>query len=437
MHLLSITKEFKLLGSKQIEKEPYKVLYQLFNKAVLVADPMEVIPLMLPRKPSGRVVVIGAGKASARMAEAVESVWGPCEGVVITRYGYTRPLNSIRIVEAAHPTPDYQGVLGTQEILTLLETLTENDFVLCLISGGASSLLCAPAEGLSLSDKQEVNKVLLRSGAPIGEMNVVRKHLSKVKGGQLGAASYPSNMLCLIISDVAGDNLSDIASGVTTAESSKVQDAKDIISKYNMDMPKVVETIFSLGSTVIPPTDNRLDSVNNIIVSAPSKSLVAAKELALSQGFSVEFLGDALEGEAKSEGVRQANIALKIQSKLQAGDSPVILLSGGEYTVSIRSNGIGGPNAEFALAALVQLDEQPGIYLISCDTDGIDGTAEVAGAFVAPNTLNIAGLKGINADEFLERNDSHSFFKKVGGQIVTGPTLTNVNDFRAFLIQPL
>ena len=395
---------------------------------------MEVIPLMLPRKPSGRVVIIGAGKASARMAEAVESVWGPCEGIVITRYGYTRPLNSIKMVEAAHPTPDHQGVLGTQEILTLLETLGENDFVLGLISGGGSSLLCAPAEGLSLSDKQKVNRTLLSSGAPIGEMNVVRKHLSKVKGGQLGAASYPSNMLCLIISDVAGDNLSDIASGVTTGESSKAQDAKDIISKYNMDMPKVVETIFSKGSTVVPPTDNR---VKNIIVSAPSKSLIAAKELALSQGFSVEFLGDALEGEAKSEGVRQANIALKIQSKLQAKDSPVILLSGGEYTVSIRSNGIGGPNAEFALAALVHLDEQPGIYLISCDTDGVDGAAEVAGAFVAPTTLNIARLKGINACEFLERNDSHSFFKEVGGQIVTGPTLTNVNDFRAFLIQPL
>ena len=398
---------------------------------------MEVIPLMLPRKPSGRVVIIGAGKASARMAEAVESVWGPCEGIVITRYGYTRPLNSIKIVEASHPTPDHQGVSGTQEILTLLETLGEDDFVLCLISGGGSSLLCAPAEGLSLSDKQKINRTLLNSGAPIGEMNVVRKHLSKVKGGQLGAASYPSNMLCLIISDVAGDNLSDIASGVTTGENSKAQDAIDIISKYNMNMPKVVGTIFSKGSTVVSPTDSRLDKVNNIIVSAPSKSLIAAKELALSQGFSVEFLGDSLEGEAKTEGVRQASIALEIQSKLQAEDSPVILLSGGEYTVSIRSNGVGGPNAEFALAALVHLDAQPGIYLISCDTDGVDGTAEVAGAFVAPSMLNFARLRGINACEFLERNDSHSFFKEVGGQIVTGPTLTNVNDFRAFLIQPL
>ena len=398
---------------------------------------MEVIPLMLPGKPSGRVVIIGAGKASARMAEAVESVWGPCEGIVITRYGYTRPLNSIKIVEASHPTPDHQGVSGTQEILTLLETLGEDDFVLCLISGGGSSLLCAPAEGLSLSDKQKINRILLNSGAPIGEMNVVRKHLSKVKGGQLGAASYPSNMLCLIISDVAGDNLSDIASGVTIGENSKAQDAIDIISKYNMDMPKVVETIFSKGSTVVPSTDNRLDKVNNIIVSAPSKSLIAAKELALSQGFSVEFLGDSLEGEAKTEGVRQASIALEIQSKLQAEDSPVILLSGGEYTVSIRSNGVGGPNAEFALAALIHLDAQPGIYLISCDTDGVDGTAEVAGAFVAPSMLNIARLRGVNACEFLERNDSHSFFKEVGGQIVTGPTLTNVNDFRAFLIQPL
>ncbi len=398
---------------------------------------MEVIPLMLPGKPSGRVVIIGAGKASARMAEAVESVWGPCEGIVITRYGYTRPLNSIKIVEASHPTPDHQGVLGTQEVLTLLETLGEDDFVLCLISGGGSSLLCAPAEGLSLSDKQKINRTLLNSGAPIGEMNVVRKHLSKVKGGQLGAASYPSNMLCLIVSDVAGDNLSDIASGVTTGENSKAQDAIDIISKYNMDMPKVVETIFSKGSTVVPPTDNRLDKVNNIIVSAPSKSLIAAKKLAVSQGFSVEFLGDSLEGEAKTEGVRQASIALEIQSKLQAEDSPVILLSGGEYTVSIRSNGVGGPNAEFALAALIHLDAQPGIYLISCDTDGVDGTAEVAGAFVAPSMLNIARLRGVNACEFLERNDSHSFFKEVGGQIVTGPTLTNVNDFRAFLIQPL
>ncbi|HHB83162.1 MAG TPA: glycerate kinase [Devosia sp.] len=412
-------------------------LRQLFDIAVSAADPMKVVPAALPQKPCGRVVVIGAGKASARMAEAVESVWGPCEGLVITRYGYARPAKGIEIVEAAHPVSDEAGLLATKRILQMLENLGEGDFVLSLISGGGSALFCAPAGNMTLADKQQVHQALLKSGAPIAQMNVVRKHISRVKGGQLAAAAYPAPMLNLLISDVPGDNPADIASGPTVGESSTQSDVQNIIAAYDLNLPLTAKEVLSGKSSVIAPGDPMLSKTTNVIVAAPSASLAKARELATKRGFDVQILGDAIEGEAREEAARQVELARKIQGTLTPGHKPVLLLSGGECTVSNWGGGVGGPNAEFALAAAIALKSQPGIYLLACDTDGVDGAAEVAGAWVSPDTLALAASKNIDPALALKNSDSHGFFEKIDAQIITGPTLTNVNDFRAILISPL
>ncbi len=411
-------------------------LRTLFDAAVAAADPMITVPAALPPKPVGSVVVVGAGKASARMAEAVESVWGSCEGLVITRYGYARPTRGVEIVEASHPVPDAAGHKATARMLDLLEGLGEEDFVLALISGGGSALLCAPAGNMTLDDKKAVNRALLESGAPIGQMNVVRKHLSRVKGGQLAAAAYPAKMLALMISDVPGDNPADIASGATVGEASTAADALSIVRKYNIDLPGAAKAVLAEGSSVVPPGDVRLSRVENRVISAPSQSLEAAKRLAEERGMQVQILGDAIEGEARDEGRRQAELARSLQQGLAGNDPPVLLLSGGECTVSGWGGGIGGPNAEFALAAAMELDGQTGIRLIACDTDGVDGAAEVAGALAGPDTLARARALGLDPADVLRRSDSHTFFGALGDQVVTGPTLTNVNDFRAILIRP-
>ena len=412
-----------------------RFLRSLFEAAVAVADPMRVIPKVLPPKPAGRVVVIGAGKASARMAEAVEAVWGPCEGLVITRYGYGRPCVGIEIVEAAHPVSDAAGMAATARMLKLLGELGPDDFVLALISGGGSALLCAPAGEMTLADKQDVHRALLKSGAPIGQMNVVRKHLSRVKGGQLAAATK-ARMLALMISDVPGDDPADIASGVTVGEASTAADALAIVAAFDIDLPTRARAAMA-ASSVVPVHDARITRVENRIISAPSQSLAAAQKIALAAGMEVRILGDSLEGEAREEAARQVALALDVQAGLGASGQPVLLLSGGECTVSGWGGGIGGPNAEFALAAAIALQGQTGVSLIACDTDGVDGAAEVAGALVDAETLARANALGVDACTALQRNDSHSFFAAIDGQVVTGPTLTNVNDFRAVLIEPL
>ena len=412
-----------------------RFLRSLFDAAVSVADPMRVIPKVLPPKPAGRVVVIGAGKASARMAEAVEAVWGPCEGLVITRCGYGRPCSGIEIVEAAHPVSDAAGMAATARMLGLLGDLGPDDFVLALISGGGSALLCAPAGEMTLADKQDVHRALLESGAPIGQMNVVRKHLSRVKGGQLAAATK-ARMLALMISDVPGDDPADIASGVTVGEASTAADALAIVAAFDINLPARARAAMA-ASSVVPVHDARIARVENRIISAPSQSLAAAREIALAIGMEVRILGDSLEGEAREEAARQVALAVDIQAGLGVPAPPVLLLSGGECTVSGWGGGIGGPNAEFALAAAIALQGQAGISLIACDTDGVDGAAEVAGALVDAGTLARAKALGIDARAALQRNDSHSFFAAIDGQVVTGPTLTNVNDFRAVLIEPL
>ena len=409
--------------------DPAAFLRQLFDRAVEVADPMRSLARFLPAKPQGRLVVIGAGKASARMAEAAEAEWGPCDGLVITRYGYGRPCRGIEIVEAAHPVPDQAGVEATRRMLALLSDLTGDDTVLALISGGASALLCAPAEGMTLAEKQQVNAALLASGAPISAMNTLRKHLSRVKGGQLAAAAYPAKMLALMISDVPGDDPALIGSGPTVGDASTPDDARAILVRWAIPVPPSARAALA-RSAVVPPGDPRLSRTENVIYAAPAQSLAAAADLAVPLA-EVRTLGDRLEGEAREVAREQAALARDIAASLKPGDKPVLLLSGGELTVTRQGDGVGGPNAAFCLALALALDGHPQIHALACDTDGVDGAAEVAGAVVGPDTLKTPG-----AAEALARNDAHSFFARAGTQVTTGPTLTNVNDFRAILILP-
>jgi len=420
-----------------LNKSRKVLLRQLFDAAVAAADPMKCVPAFLPEKPEGRTVVIGAGKASARMAEAVESVWGPVEGLVITRYGYARPCRGIEIVEAAHPVPDQNGLDATRRLLDLLQSLDKNDRVIALISGGASALLEAPAGKMTLADLQALNEALLASGAPISDMNTVRKHVSRVKGGQLAAAAFPAHMTALIISDVAGDDPAFIASGPTVGDRTTPADALAVIERFGMDVPRSVREVLEGQSGVLAPGAEKLSRVTNTIVAAPSMSLDAAAKLAEAEGIQVEILGDAIEGEAREVAGKHAALALDRQKSLKSGDRPLLLLSGGECTVTRRGKGCGGPNAEYALALAHSLKGQSGIHAIACDTDGVDGAADVAGALVAPDTLSKTQMLGVDPAARLEDNDSHTFFEKLDDQVVPGPTLTNVNDFRAILVEGL
>ncbi len=415
---------------------PRQFLRSLFDVAVSAADPMKVVPSALPEKPSGKIVVLGAGKASARMAEAVEAVWGPCEGLVITRYGYARPTEGIEIVEAAHPVPDEAGADATARMLDIASGLSDGDFALVLISGGGSALLTAPAGNISLAEKQAVNAALLRSGAPIDQMNTLRKHLSRVKGGQLAAAAHPATVLCLMISDVPGDDPAMIASGPTVPESSTSKDAWTVVETYGIPVPPSVHAHLAGPTGVIPPGSPLLTTATNVVVAAPSQSLEAAARLAREAGVDVRLLGDALEGEARDLAKSHADTAKAISNHMEPGSSPVVLLSGGECTVSGQGSGIGGPNAEYALALALELNGSPGISALACDTDGVDGAAEVAGAYVAPDTVGRAEALGVNPKSALAEHDSHNFFASLSDRVITGPTLTNVNDFRAILIQP-
>ena len=409
-------------------------LTDLFQSAVARADPMLCVPAHLPSRPAGRLVVIGAGKASARMAEAVEAAYGPCEGLVITRYGYARPCQGIEIVEAAHPVPDQAGVDATRRMLDLCATLGPDDQVIALISGGGSSLLCAPVPGVTLADKQALNTALLASGMPISGMNVVRKQVSAVKGGRLAAACAPAHVLSLVLSDVPGDDLSEIASGPTVGSRATPQEALSLINQWQVVVPDHMRAVIKAAQAPIGPDDPRLAKSRAVIVAAPAQSLAAAANSARNSDIEVRQLGDALEGEARDLGQRHAALAIEIAAG--AMTRPVLLLSGGECTVTRRGDGVGGPNAEYALSAAINLNSHPKISLIACDTDGVDGAAAVAGAYVGPDSLQRAAVLGLCATDALARNDAHTFFGVLGDQIVTGPTLTNVNDFRVILIQP-
>lgn len=415
-------------------QDPKSYLRALFDRAVAVADPMRALAVHLPPRPAGRVVVVGAGKASARMAEAVEAAWGRCQGLVITRYGHGRPCRGIEIVEAGHPVPDEAGAHATRRMIAMLAGLGRDDFVLVLISGGASALLVAPVEGVTLDDKRAVTQGLLASGAPIDRMNTVRKHLSQVKGGQLAAAAYPARLLCLMISDVPGDDPAFIGSGPTLGDGSTTADARAVLRKWKVRVPASVTTALNRASGVVPPADERLSRTGNVICAAPSQSLAAAAEMA--RDCDVRLLGDALEGEARDVAADHARLAASVAATLGPDDRPVLLLSGGELTVTRRGDGVGGPNAEYCLALALALNGEDQVHALACDTDGVDGMAEVAGAIIGPETLQLAHGAGVDAEAALARNDSHRFFAAIGAQVAPGPTLTNVNDFRAILVLP-
>ena len=402
-------------------------LRDLFATAVRVADPMQSLAPYLPPKPEGRVVVIGAGKASARMAEAVEAEWGPCDGLVITRYGYARPCQGIEIVEASHPVPDAAGVEATQRLLALLDTVGEGDFVLALISGGGSALLCAPVDGVTLQEKQDLTAGLLASGAPIGTINGIRKEISAVKGGRLATAAYPAQMLALMISDVPGDHPGDIASGPTVGHDGSAARAIAELDRWGVTPSPSIAAYLAQGGDPVRPDDPRLGTTTNVIYAAPSHSLNEAADHGRTAGYTTRMLGDAIEGEARDVAAAHAALAMDAASG-------TLILSGGELTVTRRGDGVGGPNAEYALALAIALDGAANIHAIACDTDGVDGAAEVAGAVIGPDTLAKARAKGLDAQDFLDRNDAHTFFQLIDDQVVPGPTLTNVNDFRAIVV---
>ena len=413
------------------------LLMSLFRAAVEAADPMQIVPPHLPSPPRGRTLVIGAGKASAQMARAVELNWpGPLEGLVVTRYGYKVPTERIEIVEAAHPVPDRAGLDAATRILQLVRGLTADDLVLCLISGGGSSLLPLPASGLTLADKQLVNRTLLRSGATISEMNCVRKHLSAIKGGRLGAACAPARVVTLLISDVPGDDPSVIASGPTVPDPTTCADALAILQKYSISEPAAALEHLRRGQDETPkPGDPRLVGAEAILIGTPQASLEAAAELAQAAAVTPLILGDAVEGEARDVALVHAAIARQVAVHGQPARAPCVLLSGGETTVTIRGKGRGGRNAEFLLALTIALDGHPRVHAIACDTDGIDGTEDNAGAIAGPDSLQRAAALELRAKDFLADNDGYTFFSRLGDLVVTGPTLTNVNDFRAILIR--
>ncbi|GAB5471377.1 MAG: glycerate kinase [Rhodospirillales bacterium] len=413
------------------------LLRAMFQAAVDAALPERVLAAHLPPPPSGRTLVVGAGKASAAMAAALEAAWeGPLSGLVVTRYGHAVACREIEIVEAAHPVPDAAGEAAARRMLDLAATLEDGDLMIALISGGGSSLLSLPAPGLTLADKQAVNRGLLACGASIGEMNCLRKHLSAIKGGRLAAAAYPARTLSLIISDVPGDDPAVIASGPTVGDGTSLADARAILKRYDLDVPPAVAAALEDPRNESPdPAAEGLSRSDWRMIAAPQASLEAAAKVAAEAGIAPMILGDAIEGEAREVGKVMAGIARQVRRQGQPLAPPCVLISGGETTVTLRGGeGSGGRNVEFLLGLTEALAASPGIHAIACDTDGVDGAAEVAGALVSPDSLARARQVGRSVTEALDRNDGHGFFAALGDQVITGPTLTNVNDFRAILV---
>ena len=416
---------------------PQKVLLRrMFDAAIASAQPALCIPPHLPAVPRGRLVVVGAGKAAAAMARAVEDNWpGPLSGVVVTRYGYAVPCNHIEVLEAAHPVPDAAGLLGAQRVLEAVRGLGADDLVLCLISGGGSALLPLPVAGLTLEQKQNVNRALLKSGATISELNCVRRHLSAIKGGRLAAACYPARVLTLMISDVPGDRPIDIASGPTVGDPTTSADALSIVQRYGIDLPPPVLDILASGrGESVKPDDPRLAHTAARIIATPQLALEAAAAVAREAGMPAYILGDAIEGEARDVGKVLAGVALQVAERDQPVAAPCVVLSGGETTVTVRGSGRGGRNVEFLLSLAIALDGHTRIYALAGDTDGVDGQEEIAGACLGPDSLARARALGLKPENSLQDNDAHSFFSALGDSVITGPTLTNVNDFRAILV---
>ena len=417
---------------------PRVLLRQMFDAAIASAQPALCIPPHLPSAPRGRLIVIGAGKASAAMARSVEQHWaaGPLSGLVVTRYGYAVPCEHIEIAESAHPVPDAAGLRASQRMMELVKGLNADDLVLCLISGGGSALLPLPAAGLTLDLKQTVNRALLASGATISEVNCVRRHLSDIKGGRLAAACHPAQVLTLLISDVPGDRPVDIASGPTVADPTTCADALNIVRRYGIELPAAAREVLESGrGESVKPGDPRLTRATVRTIATPQMALEAAAAVARAAGIASHILSDAVEGEARDVGKVLAAIALQVAEHDQPVPAPCVLLSGGETTVTVRGNGRGGRNVEYLLSLAIALNGHPRIHGLAGDTDGVDGLEEIAGAQIVPDSIARALGRGFRPMETLADNDAHSLFKALGDSIVTGPTLTNVNDFRAILIE--
>ncbi|MEY4884205.1 MAG: hypothetical protein RIS34_2059 [Pseudomonadota bacterium] len=430
-------------------RQPRAFLEYLYKAAVMRALPLHNTAACLPAPPKGRTLVLGAGKAGGSMAHAVEALWpadAPLTGLVVTRYHHipprpAGPKQRIEIVEAAHPVPDAAGLMAAERIMALTQGLTQEDLVLCLISGGGSALLTLPAEGLTLADKQRINKDLLNSGASIAEMNCVRKHLSRIKGGRLAAACAPARVVTLTISDVPGDDPSLIASGPTVPDATTCADAVAILKRYGIAVPDTVRAALESGALETPkPGDAAFAGHAVHLIATPQQSLEAAADAARTAGLEAHILSDEIEGESREVGKVHAAMARAVARGAGAWKKPCVILSGGETTVSIRKQpegtprGRGGRAGEFCMGLAQALQGQAGVFALAADTDGIDGVEDNAGAYVAPDTLARAAQQGMKIDLFMDRNDAYGYFSPLGDLVITGPTHTNVNDFRAMLV---
>jgi glycerate 2-kinase len=413
-------------------------LRTLFDTAIAAGDPRTVLARHLPPKPaSGRCVVVGGGKSAAVMAAALEDAWPdiPLEGTVVTRYGHAVPTRRIEVIEASHPVPDENSERGARRLLERVQGLTRDDLVIALMSGGASALLAAPAPGLTLADKQAINRALLACGANITEMNAVRKHLSAIKGGRLAAAAAPARVVTLAISDVPGDDPAVIGSGPTVPDATTFAQARALIARYGITPPPAVSARLARDDDETPKPGTQ-PNMDFRLIATPMMALDAMAAKARTLGLAPLILGDALEGEASQMGTVMAGIARSVRTHGQPLQPPAVLLSGGETTVTMsgKATGKGGRNTTFLLGLAIALDGAPDIWAVAGDTDGIDGMDEIAGALLTPDTLNRARVRGLDARAMLAAHDSHGFFGTLGDLIVTGPTLTNVNDIRAILI---
>ena len=426
------------------QARPREFLRALYDAAVARALPAHNTAAFLPPPPRGRTLVIGAGKAGGAMAAAVDALWpraAPISGLVVTRYGHVPPAykahpGRIEVTEAAHPVPDAAGLAAAQRIARLTQGLSADDLVLCLISGGGSSLLALPADGLSLQDKQAIAKALLRSGAAIDEMNCVRKHLSSIKGGRLAAMCAPAQVVTLLISDVPGDAAEVIASGPTVPDPSTCADALAILRRYAIAIPDAALRGLQSGAFETPkPGDARFKGHAVHLIATPRQSLEAAAALARAAGIEAHILSDEIEGESREVGKVHAALARAVARRNAPFSKPCVILSGGETTVTVKAKGgRGGRATEFLLGCAIALQGEPGVHVLAADTDGIDGIEDNAGAIVTPDTLARAAALGLKAADFLDRNDAYNFFKPLGDLVVTGPTFTNVNDFRAMWV---
>ena len=420
---------------------PRQLLLDSFHAAVAAADPLKILPAHLPQPPKGRTLVIGAGKAAASMALAVEQNWpanAPLEGLVITRYQHGLLTNRIKVIEAGHPVPDESGENAAREILRLVKTLGPDDLLLALVSGGGSSLLSLPVEGVSMEELKATTKELLRSGAPIQDMNTVRKHLSVVQGGRLAAATK-ARVLALVVSDVTGDDPTHIASGPCSPDPTTYQDALDIFKRYEVKAPQNVVKHLERGvrgeiSETPKPGDKIFDRVENRVIATAQQSLQAGAAFFRAQGITPVLLGDSVTGEASEVAKVYAALARQICSHGEPFKAPVALISGGECTVTVKGNGRGGRCTEFLLSLAIDLAGEAGIYALAADTDGIDGSEDNAGALLSPDSLERAGAAGLKPKQLAATNDAYEFFSTLGDLVETGPTRTNVNDFRVILL---